>query len=409
MAVYSFTEAIIHSRITNDEKVLKKVLKRFHTYASVAHPLHPPETRPEQTAIEEAKELFRVELESFHLTLKKAVLVCEAESRQVEQYEREKQRIGVWQPRTRPPWADPTLPEDEREALKGQIEQLKTSLEDAQLSRRQMIEYDLIAEKINQLPSRDELQQQVPLSPPRALKTSHELTFLTDPLILLRMISRPFFRNTRHKPASFRLRKPRWILLSAISVLCGCLEKIQIFYKQILPVKTPRTSLMMRNSPKNLSSTPPPNRSLLPDYPPPPQSHLLPNANYNPNPHRPASPPLLRPHLSWCRQRVTTISRWASWRRSLVRSNHRRGKRGKIWKKARRAMVAALCLRFRTMHKSLRFFNNSWFPSLHQDTLGRDLDAREVSCTKDFLVPEFDDSQLLDSLHNGSRWLIVSA
>jgi hypothetical protein len=32
-------------------------------------------------------------------------------------------------------------------------------LEDAQLSRRQMIEYDLIAEKINQLPSRDELQQ----------------------------------------------------------------------------------------------------------------------------------------------------------------------------------------------------------------------------------------------------------
>ena len=51
------------------------------------------------------------------------------------------------------------LSEDERESLKGQIEQLKTSLEDAQLSRRQMIEYDLIAEKVNQLPSRDELQQ----------------------------------------------------------------------------------------------------------------------------------------------------------------------------------------------------------------------------------------------------------
>ena len=46
--------------------------------------------------IEEAGELFRVELESFHLTLKKAVLICEAERRQVEQYEREKQRIGVW-------------------------------------------------------------------------------------------------------------------------------------------------------------------------------------------------------------------------------------------------------------------------------------------------------------------------
>ena len=96
MAVYSFTDAIIHSRITNDEKVLKKVVKRFHTYASVAYPLHPPETPPEPEAVEEAGEFFRVELESFHLTLKKAVLVCEAERRQVEQYEREKQRIGVW-------------------------------------------------------------------------------------------------------------------------------------------------------------------------------------------------------------------------------------------------------------------------------------------------------------------------
>lgn len=103
MAVYSFTDAIIHSRITNDEKVLKKVVKRFHTYASVAYPAHPSEPRLDPAAIEEAKELFKVELESFHLTLKKALLVCEAERRQVEQYEREKQRIGVWQRRTRPP------------------------------------------------------------------------------------------------------------------------------------------------------------------------------------------------------------------------------------------------------------------------------------------------------------------
>ena len=103
VAVYSFADAIIHSRITNDEKVLKKVVKRFHTYASAAYPLYPPETQPESAVIEESKELFRVELDSFHLTLKKAVLVCEAERRQVEQYEREKQRIGVWQRLTRPP------------------------------------------------------------------------------------------------------------------------------------------------------------------------------------------------------------------------------------------------------------------------------------------------------------------
>jgi len=53
--------------------------------------------------------------------------------------------------------------EDERVALKGQIEQLKTSLEHAQLERRRKIEYDVFAEKINTLPTRDELEQYVPL------------------------------------------------------------------------------------------------------------------------------------------------------------------------------------------------------------------------------------------------------
>ena len=217
------------------------------------------------------------------------------------------------------------------------------------------------------------------------------------------MISRPFFRNTRHKPASFRLKKPRWILLSTTSVLCGYSEKIRIFYKQTLLVKTPRTSLMTRNSAKNLPSTPLPNHSLLPDSPHPPQLHLSPNVNSNPKPYRPASHPLWFPRLSWYQQRMTTISKWASWRRSLVRSNHRRGRRGKNWKKARRATVVALCLRFQTMHKPLRFLNNSWFPSLCQAAFGRDLDADEVPCTNYILVPEFSDSQFLDSLHNGSR------
>ena len=216
------------------------------------------------------------------------------------------------------------------------------------------------------------------------------------------MISRPFFRNTRHKPALFRLRKPRWILLSTTSVLCDYSEKIRI-YKQTLLVKTSRTSLMTRNSPKNLSSTPPPNHLPLPDSPPPPQSHPSPNANSNPKPYLLESPPLWCPRLSWHRQRMTMISRWASWQRSLVRSNHRRGKRGKSWKKVRQATVVALCLRFRTMRKSLRFLNNSWFPSLCQGAFGRDLDAHEVLCANDFLVPEFSDSQVLDSLHNGSR------
>jgi THO complex subunit 7 len=50
---------------------------------------------------------------------------------------------------------------NDHHVLKGQIEQLKTSLDDAQLLRRRKLEYDQVAEKINNFPSRDELQQYV--------------------------------------------------------------------------------------------------------------------------------------------------------------------------------------------------------------------------------------------------------
>lgn len=42
--------------------------------------------------------------------------------------------------------------------MKNEIEELKTALEQAQLERRRKIEYDQIAEKINSLPSREELE-----------------------------------------------------------------------------------------------------------------------------------------------------------------------------------------------------------------------------------------------------------
>jgi THO complex subunit 7 len=51
--------------------------------------------------------------------------------------------------------------EHEHGILKEQIEQLKMSLEEAQLVRRRKIEYDLVAEKVNTLPTRDELEQYV--------------------------------------------------------------------------------------------------------------------------------------------------------------------------------------------------------------------------------------------------------
>lgn len=51
--------------------------------------------------------------------------------------------------------------EDEHGKLRGQIEQLKTALEHAQVVRRRKIEYDAVTEKVNTLPSREELEQYV--------------------------------------------------------------------------------------------------------------------------------------------------------------------------------------------------------------------------------------------------------
>ncbi|THH09716.1 hypothetical protein EW146_g8606 [Bondarzewia mesenterica] len=137
-------DAIIHSRITNDERALRRVIKKFHNYTTVAHEPIVPLPSTSSSSIEDAREAFLVELASFSLHLRKAVMVCEAEVRQVEEYHREQQRI-----------------EDERISLRGQIEQLKTSLEHAQMERRQKIEYDLVAEKINTLPNREELEQTI--------------------------------------------------------------------------------------------------------------------------------------------------------------------------------------------------------------------------------------------------------
>lgn len=44
--------------------------------------------------MEDAREAFLVEVASFQLALKKSMMICEAEVRQVEEYERERTRIG---------------------------------------------------------------------------------------------------------------------------------------------------------------------------------------------------------------------------------------------------------------------------------------------------------------------------
>ncbi|KAJ7180265.1 Tho complex subunit 7-domain-containing protein [Mycena crocata] len=142
-------DQIILARITNDERPLRRVIKKFHNYTALSHtPVVPavpaPGTPAAATSVEDAREAFLVELASFQLMLRKSVMICEAEARQVEEYQREKERIN-----------------DEHGTLRGQIEQLKTGLEHEQMLRRRKMEYDFVAEKVNSLPSRDELEQTI--------------------------------------------------------------------------------------------------------------------------------------------------------------------------------------------------------------------------------------------------------
>ena len=55
-----------------------------------------PPSPANSSSVDDARDAFLVELASFHLSLKKSLLVCEAEARQVEEYQREKERIGEW-------------------------------------------------------------------------------------------------------------------------------------------------------------------------------------------------------------------------------------------------------------------------------------------------------------------------
>jgi len=151
------SDAIIHTRITNDERALRRIVKKFHNYASLAHtPLLPP---AHGGSVDDAREAFLVELASFELALKKSLMICEAESRQVEEYQRERHRIGT-SPGSLDRFRNTSSPlEQEHDLLRNQISELKVALEHAQMERRRKMEYDSVSEKINTLPSRDELER----------------------------------------------------------------------------------------------------------------------------------------------------------------------------------------------------------------------------------------------------------
>jgi len=150
-------DAIIHARITHDERPLRRVLKRFHGFASVA--CAPGQSSTDSAKVEDAREAFLIELATYQLALKKSSMVCEAETRQVDEYRRERQRI-----------------EQEHEVLKTQIEELKVALEHAQMLRRRKIEYDQVTEKVNTLPPRDELQREINalMNDMAAIRSEHE-------------------------------------------------------------------------------------------------------------------------------------------------------------------------------------------------------------------------------------------
>jgi THO complex subunit 7 len=82
------------SRITNDEKGLRRVIRKFHAFATTVNGA--PTTKDDaSTAMNDAREAFLLELASFELSWRKSVMICEAESRQVEEYESERRRIGT--------------------------------------------------------------------------------------------------------------------------------------------------------------------------------------------------------------------------------------------------------------------------------------------------------------------------
>lgn len=87
------SDALVYARLANDEKALRRVIKKFHAYTSVSHT--PNGSEGSHATADDARDAFLTELASFELSLQKNVLVCEAEARQVEEYERERSRIGA--------------------------------------------------------------------------------------------------------------------------------------------------------------------------------------------------------------------------------------------------------------------------------------------------------------------------
>lgn len=151
-ATYDEEDELIISRMANDEKILRRLAKRFRTLSSVANSteqapsphLSSALAMSREQQLRELQESFLLDVDAFETMLLKNQQVCLAEDRMVQQYEAENELIA-----------------NEHTALEAEIAQLKTELVEAQLTRKRRMEYDAVAEQINKFSSRADLEKAV--------------------------------------------------------------------------------------------------------------------------------------------------------------------------------------------------------------------------------------------------------
>lgn len=89
-----FTDALTRARLTNDERHLRKLYKKFHAFSTaLASSSSSVPGSSSTSAVNETRQAFLVELATLQVTLGKNELVCAAEKRQVLEYQQERERI----------------------------------------------------------------------------------------------------------------------------------------------------------------------------------------------------------------------------------------------------------------------------------------------------------------------------
>lgn len=88
------SEKIIHARITNDERTLKRIVSKFHAYMTLARDPVTLDKASQENKLKDARDSFLSELDNYELGSRKTSLACAAEARQVSEYDQERLRIG---------------------------------------------------------------------------------------------------------------------------------------------------------------------------------------------------------------------------------------------------------------------------------------------------------------------------